>query len=183
MLAKTKASRRSAVTDIAGTSHRRLFKVVSLKAYGTKSWTLLDSGPVPNIVFTDLMNSLSLSLMKSKKGTTVAIGLNCPTYGSHKEIPISFGNVVVPMDFLLIHGSPFEIIIGIPMIESLMAQIDVGKQVSRLCMNKGAVQLLLEPAFGKKRKKASGTDNEDFTSDSDAVLSTSSKRENILAMK
>lgn len=85
---KRRPSRRTLVTQISDPTQRRVRKVVSLKVYDAKAWSLLDSGAVSKIMSTDLMKSLALSPTKTSKGITVANGLNGPTYGSLKSLPV-----------------------------------------------------------------------------------------------
>lgn len=51
-----------------------------------------------------------------------------PTFGFLQGVPVSFGNLVVDMDFLIVPGSPFEIIIETLTLEELMDRIDLGNR-------------------------------------------------------
>lgn len=171
---KNRPSRRASVTRISVLKQMSGLKVVSHKIYGTNTWAVLDCGVFPDIMSANIMKSLSLSRTKSYKVIAVADELSCPTYGALKGLPVSFGELLVQMDFLAVHGSPFDLIVGTPTVEELKAKIDLGQQIVRLSTKEGNIEIPLQPDFRKLRNGLSRTDSAKFTSDSDiAPLSSS----------
>ena len=174
MLKGGRVTRPIAIAGNALEEHPRVLELVALKVYGTKAWGLLDTGAVPNVISVELVKALSLTHDFKPKGITVANGVNCPTLGSVKNVPISFDGETLHMDFLAVEGSPFDIVIGIPTMALLRTKLDFERQVVRMTINKRTLEVPLELGIGKQPMIASGTDSADFTSESDLVPFSSS---------
>ena len=106
----------------------RRLRIVTLKVYGTEAEALLDSGAVPIIISPKLVAKICLSPQPTGKHTTVADGGSAPCLGSLLQMPTSFDGLVVNLDFLVVKGTPFDLIIGHPSSERLQACIDLGAQ-------------------------------------------------------
>ena len=100
----------------ADTRSRRL-RLVTVKVYGTEAQALLDSGAVPKIISLKLASKLCLSPPPTEKHITVVDGGNAPCPGSLHQIPTPFGELIVKLDFLVVKGTPFDLIIGLPTLE------------------------------------------------------------------
>ena len=74
-------------------------KVVQIKAYGTDSEALLDSGAVPNLISEKMCERLSLRFDRKFVGLTVADGQRARSVGVVSDLPVSFDNLHVSMDF------------------------------------------------------------------------------------
>ena len=166
----------------ADTRSRRL-RLVTVKVYGTEAQALLDSGAVPNIILPKLASKLCLSPQPTEKHITVADGANAPCLGSLHQIPTSFGEVIVKLDFLVVKGRPFDVIIGLLTLEGLQACIDLRKQHVQMTVGEYTTRLGLILDVEHVSRSTASTDSEDFTSDSEAVpaSSTTSDNEFVLA--
>ena len=87
---------------------------------------LLDSVAVLNLTSASLTGVLSLAPEATKKKIRVADGTNSVVRSFFTEIPVSFGNLTVHLDFLVVEGKPAEIVIGSPALEMLQARLDMG---------------------------------------------------------
>ena len=98
-------------------------------------------------------------------------------------MPTSFGGLVVNLDILVMKGTPFNLIIGLPSLERLQDCIDLGKQHVQVTVGNVTVKLGLNMDFERFSQSGTSTESEDFTSDSEAVpdSSTTSKNDFVLA--
>ena len=141
-------------------------------SYGPDGQALLDSGAVPNIMSPYLKKRLCLTPDSMKKHITVADGKSSPFVGSLVQVPVSFGEPVSKMDFLVVTGTPHDVIVGMPSFEELQTCIDLGQQHIQVTVGAETIGISLEMDEDCK-KPGSGIDSEDFTSDSGAVPSDS----------
>ena len=89
---------------------QRRLHVVTVQCYGTDAQALLDSGAVPNIMSPHRMKRLSLTPDITKKHINVADGKSSPCVGLLGQVPFSFGGLVNKMDFLVVTGTPYDMI-------------------------------------------------------------------------
>ena len=120
-------SRPRAYASHVDTRPKRL-SLVTVRVYSTVAQALLDSSAVPNLISPKLVSHLCLTPRPSKKRITVADGGNAPCNGVLLQVPTSFGELTVNLDYLVVEGTPFDLIIGLPSLEKPQACIDVGKQ-------------------------------------------------------
>ena len=170
-----KARRRPGFAGPVELQPRRL-RITTVRVYGTEAHAMLDSGAVPNIMSPKLVQKLSLTPKATKKHITVANGKDEPCMGILEQVPVSFGNLVSKMDFLVVNGAPYDVIIGLPALEEIQACIDLGRQHVQVTVNNRKTRLGLEMDNGP-REDESSTDSEDFTSDSPAGPAESSDDE------
>lgn len=97
------------------------------------------------------MSSISSLLTQTSKGIKVEKGPDWPACSSLKGVPVPFGDLVVQMGFLTVHGSPFDIMVGTSTLEDLMEKFYLGQQIVCLCMKDSIIEIPPEPDFGKLR--------------------------------
>ena len=161
---------RHSVAVSIGTLPNRL-KVVSAQVYGTQMGNLLYSGAILNIMNASVASKVSLSPKPTSTKNTVANGQKTTWLGSIEDLPISFSGTVTSLNFLVVAGSPVDILIGFLTLEELQACINLGHQSVRMVIGNKTVKMSLEfdqvsPIFA-----GSETDSEEFTSDVDSVAS------------
>ena len=81
---------------------------------------------------------------------------------------VSLNGTVTSLNFLVVEGSPVEILIGYPTLEELQACIDLGHQSVRIVLANKTVKMSLEFDQVSPIVAGSETDSEDFTSDVDS---------------
>ena len=108
----------------------------------------------------------------------MADGANAPCLGSLHQIPTSFGELIVKLDFLVVKGTPFDLIIGLPTLEGLQACIDLNKQHVHMTAGEDSTRLGLIMDVEHVSRSTASTDSEDFTSNSEAVPGSSTTRDN-----
>lgn len=106
------------------TSVSRPLKLVEVTNHWTKVQALLDSGAVANLLSSKLARHLSIEKKVSPKKITVANGDVTDTLGAASNLRTSFKGIQVSFDFLLIDNPLFDVIIGLPALESIQACID-----------------------------------------------------------
>ena len=110
--------RRNVAAAVPGSSltvRPRRLKVVQIKTFGTDAEALLDSGAVPNLISEKLCKKLSVDFNKKHIGLTVADGQRAHSIGTITDVPISFDDLHISMDFYVMKNPPFEVIIGVPL--------------------------------------------------------------------
>lgn len=152
----------------ADTKPRRL-RLVNVREYGTDARALFDSDAVPNTISLQLVSKLCLSPQLTGKKITLADGGNAPCQGTLPGVPKSFGDLTVNLDYLLVKGTPFDLIIGLPSLEELKACIDLGSQNVRITVGDKTMRLGLTMDVEQSTQNRSSTDSEDFTSDPDSL--------------
>lgn len=162
-LAKGARAGRSVIAQAEDGAQHRQLKVVTVRMYGTPTQALLDSGAVPNLMSACLADTLYLSPLPTRKSITVADGHSTVSRGFLTGVHVSFGNVPVSFNFLVVDGTPFDIIIGCPALEMLQARIDMGEHHVTVTIGEQDVQLGLEHDT-RFCAIENVTDSEDFTS-------------------
>lgn len=61
--------------------------------------------------------------------------------GTLKDVPISFRALTISLAYLVIEGSPFDVIIGDPTMQILQTVIDLGRRQVRFIKEDHAVEL------------------------------------------
>ena len=138
---------------------------------------LLESGAIPNVMNASVASKLSLSPKPTSTKIAVANGQKTTCLGSIEDVPVSFNGTVTSLNFLVIAGSPFDILIGYPTLKELQACIDLGHQSVRIVIGNKTVKTSLEFDQVSPIVAGSKTDSEDFTSDVESFASESSSEE------
>ena len=103
-------------------------QVVELEVYSEAVYGLLDSGAVPNVMSDKVANKLRLELSPTERRIIVADRTSGGCAGSISGIPVSFGSIVMRLDFLVIAPVPYDLIIGAPTLLEMRACIDMYHQ-------------------------------------------------------
>lgn len=162
--------------NYAKSSHQTgRLRLVPLKICGTNIEALLNCGAIPNFISAALTEDHSLHPVPTNKKITVANGTTTIARGVLHDVPVKFESVLIPLEFLVVEKSLFNVITGCPTLEKLGACIDHGTSEVSLTSNGKSTTLRLDQEQGRAEQlqKRSGTDNEDFTSDSKKCLSDS----------
>ena len=183
LLARGARVRRNVTAAVSTSSNvrpRRL-KVVQIRAHGLPSEALLDSGAVPNLISEKFCKKLNLTFEQKSVGLTVADGQRARSIGLVSELPISFEDLHISMDFHVMENPPFDVIIGVPTLEALRGCLDFGlQQVTLLAGDRKAVLPFEYAVIEVPAADESDTDSEDFTSDSEADPNDDEAREDDL---
>ena len=178
--------RRNVAAAVPGSSltvRPRRLKVVQIKTFGTDAEALLDSGAVPNLISEKLCKKLSVDFNKKHIGLTVADGQRAHSIGTITDVPISFDDLHISMDFYVMKNPPFEVIIGVPTLEALRGCLDFGlQQVTLFAKDKKAVLPFEYALIEVPIVNDSETDSEDFTSDSDIAPDDEDENESDLVI-
>lgn len=102
--------------------------------------------------------------------------MKSPVHGILKDVPISFGQVVEPIYFFVIEGSPYKMIIGHQTMCKMNGVIDCGKHC--FCLVKDVEHVTIPLVYStsemavlseQSRLDGGAADCEDFTSDSEST--------------
>lgn len=85
---------------------------------------LSDSEAVSNILSADLSHDPSLETLSAYENITVADGTTTIVRGALHDVPDKFGSTRIPLKFLIVEKSPFDVIIGCLTLEQLGSCID-----------------------------------------------------------
>ena len=140
-----------------------------------RAW--LDSGAIPNVMKASAALKLSLSPKPASTNITVANGQKKTCLGSIEGVHVSISGTVTSLNFLVVAGSPVDILIGYPTLEELQACIDLGYQSVRMVIGNRTVKMSLELDQLSPIVAGSETDSEEFTSDVESFASESSSEE------
>lgn len=91
---------------------------------------------------------MGVTPFESRHSRTVA---KSPVVGAVGSVPIYFGDMVVELDFLVVEGSPLDVIIGDPTIKYLQGVIYIGKRVVQLTNIEHTVEFPLEPDYSRTK--------------------------------
>ena len=138
---------------------------------------LLDSGAIPNFMNASVASKLSLSPKPTSTKITVANGQKTTCLGSIEGVPVSLKGTVTSLNFLVVEGSPFDILIGYPTLEELQACIDLGHQSVKMVIGNKTSEMSLEFDQVSPIVAGSETDSEEFISDVESFASESSSEE------
>ena len=150
--------------------NQKILRVVNVRVYGTDCSALLDSGAVPNIISHALAEKLALAPTETHRRIRVADGSITPCLGFLSDVPLTFDDLTVYADFLVVRGPPFDVIVGIDLLTAINASLDFGRQMVRVSQNGKKARLPLQTDCIRITENTEDTDSEDFTSDSDAAI-------------
>ena len=126
-----------AVVNFAGKDEVRTVPMsrhllVRLQVYSESTMALFGSGAIPNVTSHKMVKKLHLRMQSTNRSVKVA---NCASYrcvGTLNEVPISVGELVVPMVFLVPEETPYDILIGLPAMIQLCACPDYYRMVLKI---------------------------------------------------
>lgn len=128
---------------------------------------LIDSSVIPNVMSAAFAWSLYLSLKPTDRSVIMLEGKRSNSLRRLVEnFPVIFGDPTVPITFIVVASSPYDILVGLPEMESLLACLDLGKNVVSFVHVSKAVRLNYEHDTSHERRIVSDTDTADFTSGS-----------------
>lgn len=122
-----------------------LLKLVSVQVYGTGTNELLYEGTVPKHISTDFANYLKLQQKPTHMIMMFADGSNSSCIARLRDIPVSFGDLTVRMDFPAIEDAPRGVNSGPPALELPRAVIDPAGKFVDLIHEGRTVRVGLEP--------------------------------------
>ena len=106
--------------------------LVRVEVYSESTMALFDSGAIPNVISHKMVKKLHLLMQPTNMSIKVA---NCASekfVGTLNEVPISLGELVVPMNFLVLDDTPYDILIGLPTMIQLGARPDYYRMVLKI---------------------------------------------------
>ena len=119
--------------NVAGKGDRRSFtpnrhQLVELNVYSEAVYVFLDSGAIPNVMSDNLADKLGLEPSPTERRIIVADRTSGSCAGSISGISVSFGSIVMRLDFLVIASVPYDLIIGASNLVEMRACIDMYHQ-------------------------------------------------------
>ncbi len=106
--------------------------LVRVQVYSESTIALIDLGAIPNVMSHKMVKKLHLRMQPTNRSIKVA---NCASencMGTLDEVPISMGELAVPMDFLILEETPYDILIGLPTMIQLRARPDYYRMVLKI---------------------------------------------------
>ena len=100
-------------------------QVLELAVYSEAACILLDSGAIPNVMSDKLAKNLRRERFPTERRIIVADGTSGSCAGSISGIPVSFGSIVMRLDFLAISSVPNDFIISAPTLVEMRACLDM----------------------------------------------------------
>ncbi len=146
--------------EVLGVSTSRHL-LVRVEVYSESSIALFDSGAIPNVIFHKMMKKLHLRMQPKNRSIKVANCASEKCVGTLNEVPISLGELVVPMDFLVLEETPYDILIGLPTMIQLRAHLDYYRMVLKI--HYGGDYEILDYEYERETGNSS---KDGFTSDS-----------------
>ncbi len=135
--------------------------LVRVQVYSEPMMALFNSDAIPSIMSHKMVKKLHLRMQPTNRSIKVANCASEKCVGTLNEVPISMGDLVVPMDFLVLEDTPYDILIGLPTLIQLRARSDYYRMVLRI--HYGGDSEILNYEF--KRDNGNTSDDE-FTSNS-----------------
>lgn len=102
---------------------------------GNDFWTLLDMGAVTDILSLGFVKILSLDASYTSREMIVANGLNWFTLDVFADVPVTFGDVNVRFNFLVVDETPFEFVICTTTLECFRTCIDLETLIASIKIN------------------------------------------------
>ena len=135
----------TATADVSsGQLPTRVLNKGNVRVYGTTCSALLESGAVPNIMSHPLAKFLSLFPKDTGKKIRVADGSVSRCVGLFTDVPVTFDNIVVPTNFLVVSSPPCDLLLGADLMNTLKASIDFSKQTLQINYKGERTRLNLE---------------------------------------
>ncbi len=100
--------------------------------YSKSTMELFDSGAIPNVMSHKMVKKIHLRMESTNRSIKVATCASEKCVGTLNEVPISMGELEVPMDFLVLEETPCDILIGLPTMIQLRARPDYYRMVLKI---------------------------------------------------
>ena len=97
------------------------YQMVELAVHSEAVYSLLHSGTIPNVTSYKLANNLRLELSRTERRIIVADRTSRSCARSRSGTPVSFGSIVMHLDFLVTASVPYDLIIGAPTLVEVRA--------------------------------------------------------------
>lgn len=127
------------VTEVKGQPRR--LKLFSVRAYGTESQDLLDTGDIPNLMSDGLERRLSITPDETTRKITMEDGKSAVVLGITSVVPIVFEDQAIKLDFLVFEGVRVDLIIGYSTLERLKERLDIGQQSVSMTLNGSEIHM------------------------------------------
>ena len=121
-------------------------------------------------------------LKPTTKKIAVANGKRSIWRGLVENVRVFLVGVRVSMDLLVVDGMPFDVSIGALALESLHAQLDLGRQTVKIRVGDLSAELSLNYGISKSKVTRSSTDSEEFKPDSGIITETSDPDEDVFVV-
>ena len=98
--------------------------LVRVQVYSTWTLVLFGSGAIPNVMSRKMVEKLNIRMMPTTPRIKVA---NCAfetCVGHLRDVLIQMGELIVPLEFLVIEISPYGVIVGLPTMIKLRTRPD-----------------------------------------------------------
>lgn len=120
---------------------------------------------VPNVLSKEFVHRLWIEDDKTKRGITAVTGEKSPVVGMLKDVVVHLDEKVVNLIFLVVEGSPFDVIVEDPTTQTMEGFLDLGNRVSSSVVDGEKIEIPMEPDYVHEDPGyKAGTDTEDFTS-------------------
>ncbi len=106
--------------------------LVRVQVYSESPMTLFDSGAIPNVMLHKMVRKLYLRVKSTNRTIKVANCASEKCLGTLDEVPISMGEFVLPMDFLVLEETPYDILIGLLTMIQLRVRPDYYRMVLKI---------------------------------------------------
>lgn len=109
-----------------------LLRLMQIKVRGTEVCTVLNLGAIADVSSVLLSHRLFMSLSHSPKNIKVANNDGLSYVSSLLKVPITFGDQVIKLEYLLPENLPFNMTSGVPNFLTMHTNMGSGKQSVRL---------------------------------------------------
>ncbi len=100
--------------------------------YSESTMALYDSGAITNVMSHKMVKKLHLRMQPINRSIKVANCASEKCVGTLNEVPVSMGALVIPMDFLVLEETSYDILIGFPAMIQLRARPDYYRMVLKI---------------------------------------------------
>ncbi len=107
-------------------------QVVWITVYSEPVYGILDTSAIPNVISDTLVEKLRLNLTPTKRRIVVADGTTGACTGILEAIPVSFGSIVVRLNFMVIKSLPYDLNLGSPPLVDMCPCIDLYHQTAKV---------------------------------------------------
>ncbi len=135
--------------------------LVRVQVYSESTIALFDSGAIPKVMSHKMVKKLHLRMQPSNRSIKVANCASEKCVGALNEVPISMGELIVHMDFLVLEETSYDILIGLPTMMQLRARSDYYRMVLKIYYA-GDSEILND----EYERDNSNTSEDELTSDS-----------------
>lgn len=131
----------------------------------TEARAVLDSSAVPHILSKEFEGRLGIEPDKTKRRITAVTGEKSPLVGMLKYVPVSLDEKDVKLNFVVVKGSPYDVTVGNPTMESLERMLDLEHHVASFVVDGDKIEIPMHLDYVPEDPHyKAGTDTEDFTS-------------------